>query len=246
MRSDDLTPVLAPPPGKAVTYRQGTVVSWNQETAENSILVGDSLMTDLPALNTSEASLLVPGDVVGILVSGSSWAVLGRLIIPGTADAATSIKAITNRIVAAEDPAPGTRNSATYGDLGGGAVVGPAVTIKIGASGRALAFWCCEIGQTVPYMEKNTPHVGVEVSGATAVAANAQNALNFALQFPASAFTGFALGSLWVQCASFHLFTGLNPGDNTFTLKYRHDGQLPSGASGEVTFQAREIAVFAL
>lgn len=246
MRSDDLTPVLAPSPGKAVTYRQGVVVAWNQDNGANTIQVGNSLLTNLPALNTSEASLLQPGDVVGILVSGSTWAVLGRLIIPGTPAAVSSIQAITNRIQAAEDAGAGTRNSATYGDLGGGAAVGPAVTIRIGSSGRALAFWCCEIGQTVPYMEKNTPHVGVEVSGATSVAANAQNALNFALQFPGSASTGFALGSLWVQCASFHLFTGLNAGNNTFTLKYRHDGQLPSGASGEVTFQAREIAVFAL
>lgn len=244
MSTGDLVPLVvqAGGGGKGVGFRQGTVVEWDQDTAENIILIGDSLFENLPVLNTSEASLLVPGDVVGVLTSGSSWAILGRVIIPGSPEAASSIKAITNRIVAAEDVNTGTRNSTAWGDLTG-ASVGPSVTVRIGASGRALALWSCELGQTGNWQSKNTPHVGVAVSGASTVAATDANALNFNIEHPVSPAAGAALTSFWAQCSVFHLFTGLNPGETTFTLKYRHDGISPAGS---VSFQAREIAVFAL
>lgn len=243
-RSSDLVPILTGlgGAGGGMGFRQGTVVEWNPDTAENVILVGTKLIENMPILNTSEASLLVPGDVVGIMTSGSSWAIMGRLVIPGTPEAATSIQAITNRIQAAEDVTEGSRDSTSYGDLTG-ADVGPAVTLRIGASGRALCFWSCEMGQTGNWQSKLTPHVGVAVSGATTRAPNNGNALNLALEYPSSPNPGNALSSTWIQCAMMHLFTGLNPGDTTFTMKYKHDGVVPAGP---VDFQSREIAVFAL
>jgi len=242
--TSDLVPLFTAPEGngKGVTFRQGVIVSWDSQTAENIVNVGGSLLVNLPVLNTSEAAILTEGDVVGILVSGSTWGILGRFTIPGSDQAVTSIRAITDRIQAASDISGGSTTSTAFTDLTGSGV-GPSVTMKIGASGRALAFWSAEIGQTVDYMELNTPHVSVAVSGATTVAATADNALNFNLRHPATGFLGEALSSFWIQSAVFHLFTGLNPGDNTFTMKYKNDTEIPSEA---VNFQAREIAVFAL
>lgn len=249
MSTADLVPLFAAAAGggKGVGFRQGSVVSWNQETAENVILIGDGLFTNLPCLNTSEASLLNPGDVVGVLTSGSSWAILGRLIIPGSPEAASSIKAITNRIVAAADASDGYRTSNTWGDLTGTGV-GPSVTVRVGASGRALCLWSCELGQTVSggflqYQKRNTPHVGVQVSGASTVAPSDFNALNYQIEHPAAGSAGDATTQSWIQAAMMHLFTGLNPGDTTFTLKYRNDTISPAGESH---FNAREIAVFVL
>jgi hypothetical protein len=54
-----------------------------------------------------------------------------------------------------------------------------------------------------------------------------------------------ALSAAWLQAAMMHLYTGLTPGLNTFTMKYRHDGITPSSGLS-VVFEAREIAVFAL
>lgn len=242
-RSSDLVPLLAAQNnGAGVGFRQGVVLAWDQDTAENSILIGDAVINNLPVLNTSEASLLVPGDVVGVLTAGASWAIMGRLIIPGSPEAATSIRAITNRIQAAEDISGGSRNSSTFGDLTG-AAVGPSVTVRVGSSGRVLAFWSAEIGQTAAYNTRNTPHVGVAVSGATTRAAEVWNALNFNLEHPSSGFSGYAVSSFWIQSAVFHLFTGLTPGDNTFTMQYRTDTMVPNAACN---FSAREIAVFAL
>lgn len=243
-RSSDLVPLLAGlGGGKGVGFRQGVVVAWNPDTAENQIQVGNTVIDNLPILNTSEASLLVPGDVVGILTSGSSWAIMGRLVIPGTPEAASSIQAITNRIQAAADPAGGFRNSSTWGDLYSPALVGPEVSIRIGASGRALAFWSAEIGQTSNWQEKNNPHVGVSVSGANTIAPSDTHALNWHWQFPVIGAPGGAVMNSWIQSSVFHLYTGLDPGDTLFTMKYRHDGITPAG---DVKFEAREIVVFAL
>lgn len=242
MRSDDLVPLLAPSPGPAVGFRQGVIVSWNPDNAENTVFVGGSLIENLAILNTSEASLLSVGDVVGILTAGPTWAILGRFTYPGTPEAVSSIQSITNRIQAAKVFGTGTRNSTDWGDLTG-TDVGPSVTIRVGSSGRALVFWSAEIGQTGTWNVKDTPHVGVEISGASTVAAADGAALNYNFEFPASGADGYAKLSSWIQFATFHLFTGLNAGDNTFTLKYRHDGLSPAGS---VSFNAREIAVFAL
>lgn len=243
MRSDDLAPLLAPSPGPAVGYRQGVIVTWNPDTAENTVSVGGALLTNLNILNTSEAAILGPGDVVGILTLPGTWAILGRLTIPGTAEAVSSIQSITERIQAASEAAGGTRNSTAWGDLSG-ASVGPSVDIRIGSSGRALVFWGAEIGQTgVSFQYKNNPHVGVEVSGATTLAAVDGNALNYHFEFPVAPTAGTAQMRSWIQFSTFHLFTGLNAGDTTFTLKYRHDTIDPAGP---VTFNNRELAVFAL
>jgi len=251
MRSDDLVPLLKPDGGKPVGFRQGVIVSWNPDTAANTVLVGGSLMTNLPILNTSEASLLAEGDVVGILTSGPTWAIMGRFTIPGTPEAVSSIQSITNRIQAAADPSSGSRDSTSWGDLTGTSV-GPSVTVRIGSSGRALVLWSCELGMVldsagsvIKYEYRNTPHVGFEISGATTRSAADGHALNFNLEHPGPGFTGAALTSFWAQCAMVHLSTGLNAGDNTFTLKYRHDSLNPS-ASVASFFNAREIAVFAL
>lgn len=250
-RSSDLVPLLAAEnAGAGVGFRQGTIVAFDNETAINLVQVGNSLLENLPILNTSEASLLTPGDVVGILTAGSSWAIMGRLVIPGSPEAASSIRSITNRIQASEISTDGYTTSNTYGNLTAGAGgVGPAVTIRIGSSGRALAFWSCELGQSLngsgnlTFQQRNTPQVGVEVTGASSVAPDDFHALNFNIEHPASGSAGTATTMFWAQCAMMHLFTGLTPGMNTFTMKYRVDTMLPANRS---TFNAREIAVFAL
>jgi hypothetical protein len=242
-RSDDLAPLLAASPGPAVGYRQGVIVTWDPDTAENTVSVGGALLENLNVLNTSEAAILAAGDVVGILTLPGTWAIIGRLTIPGTPEAVSSIQAITNRIKASADSGVGTRNSTAWGDLTG-AEVGPSVEIRIGSSGRALVFWGAEIGQTgVNFQYKNNPHVGVEVSGASTESAVDGYALNYHFEFPVAPTAGTAQMRSWIQFSTFHLFTGLNAGDTTFTLKYRHDTIDPAGA---VSFNNREIAVFAL
>lgn len=248
MRSNDLVPLLAGlNKGPAVGFRQGVIVSWDPDTAANSVLVGDAVLENLPILNTSEAAILAEGDVVGILTAGQTWGILGRFTVPGTPEAVSSIQSITNRIQAATDNSNGTTTSTTYGDLTGTSV-GPEVSIRIGSSGRALVFWGAEMGMAtsggvMTDQYKTTPHVSVELTGANSVSPDNAIALNVNLDHPGSGFPGTATAKFWIQCSAMHVFTGLTPGLTTFTLKYKHDGMTPNNACN---FQSREIAVFAL
>lgn len=81
-RSDDLSPLLAAQPAQALGYRQGTVLAWDSITYANQIQVGESILVDLPILTSSDAALIVPGDIVSILTFGSSWGILGRFTAP--------------------------------------------------------------------------------------------------------------------------------------------------------------------
>lgn len=92
MRSDDLVPLLVPPPqAVGLGFRQGVIQTWNPANAENTVLVGGTLLQNLPILNTAEALLLGAGDVVGILTYQSSWWILGRITIPGTPQAVATL-----------------------------------------------------------------------------------------------------------------------------------------------------------
>lgn len=81
-RSDDLAPILAAKPPAALGFRQGVVVAWNGVTFANEVQVGDAILENLPVLNLADSAGIVPGDVVGILTFGSSWAILGRFTVP--------------------------------------------------------------------------------------------------------------------------------------------------------------------
>lgn len=84
-RASDLTPLLAPAPAPTVGLRQGTVLSYDPSDGSNTISVAGAVLTDLPLLNIGDTTNLAVGDVVVIVRYGSSWAILGRLIVPGGA-----------------------------------------------------------------------------------------------------------------------------------------------------------------
>lgn len=207
---DDLAPILADRPAQGVGYRQGIIKSWNSVTAENTVEVDGAVLTNLPILNTSEALLLQPGDVVGVLAVGESWAILGRLTVPGTAAAASSLSLIGRQIVIDRVP---TQDSTTTGTswvhLGG-----PKVTATIRQSGRALVFVSAQIGW-----------VDLTASGAMGGSA----ALSVDGQPPqepdrVSAYiqpVGTSSHVMIVQAANFVLVEGLTPGPHTFELVYR-------------------------
>ena len=117
-----------------------------------------------------------------------------------------------------------TTTSTTYTDL---ATVGPTVEVEVGANGMALVAIFGYLQISVASGE--TVFIGVAVSGATTVAANDNRAIRY---------QSWTTGAFGQHGATF-LFTGLTPGLNTFTLKYRT-------TSGTGTFQNRRIAVVPL
>jgi hypothetical protein len=84
--TDDLAPILAQSAAPNVDFRQGTIIAWDSATGTNTVEVGGAMLTDLPALNLGSVTVLVPGDVVGLLKWKTTYFVLGRIQVPGAPD----------------------------------------------------------------------------------------------------------------------------------------------------------------
>lgn len=112
-----------------------------------------------------------------------------------------------------------TRNSTSYGDL---ATVGPSASVVIGPSGLALVILHAKLDNS----GANTSRMSFAVSGATTVAASDVESL--AQQ-----------GSNTVEASGVFMVTGLTPGTNVFTAKYRVH-------AGTGTFSNRQITVIPL
>lgn len=85
--TDDITPLLlAGNTGELPTigFHQGVVVAWNDQTGENTIRVAGSDVNDLAMLNITEALVLRPGHVVGLLRFLNTYFILGRIVVPAT------------------------------------------------------------------------------------------------------------------------------------------------------------------
>lgn len=230
---DNLDPLFLPPPASPaqdMRYRQGTILTFNQVTLSNTVSVGGTTLTDLPLLGVAEAASLTPGSIVGITSilserGTATWAIMGRFVIPGTADATNAITQVSQRIYTATVATFEDTASATFTDL---ATVGPAVTANIGASGRALVI--VSASMAVP---NKGGAMSFEVSGASTLAASITRALALSDTDATSSVGAFFSRVIEVS--------GLNAGSNTFTAKYERT----SGATN-VGFQDRNITVFAL
>lgn len=85
MKSDDIAPLLAQAarPGQAdLGFRQGTCLAVNRGDATNTILIGGQEFHDLPVLNPA-ATVILPGDIVGVLRYRYTYFVLGKIHAPG-------------------------------------------------------------------------------------------------------------------------------------------------------------------
>lgn len=111
-----------------------------------------------------------------------------------------------------------TTSSTTYTNL---ATVGPQVTVATGS--LALVLLSSRVSNS---LTNGAAEVSVAVSGASSVAANA----NWSIKLDGIS----SANNLRYGCT--HLFTGLTPGNNTFTMQYLV-------GSGTGTFAARELIV---
>lgn len=239
MRSDDLVPLLARAPGPAVGYRQGVVVTWDQSQGYNTVLVGGSLLTDLNCLNPAEAAVLVPGDVVGILTIPGSWAILGRLIIPGSPEAANALGAL--RTATATELSLDNITSTSFAAAPSNP--GPSVQIQVGASGRLQVQLTAEFSGQTAKAAANTATasgmMGFTLAGANTLAA----ASDRALVAGANILVNSSAVTLGVTGAATRVVNleGLNPGLTTVTAVYRYTGN-----GTQISVDDRNLTVLAL
>lgn len=146
--------------------------------------------------------------------------------IPGEPLEATLMRPMSRR-ARSKDSYVAAGNSTTSGVFTDLASAGPAVTVTIGASGRALVLVSAEISNDTA---GGFSIMGYAVTGATSLAASDERA----------AYTRSAVASDGSMCANSRVVTGLTPGANTFTSKYRQQ----SGGTG--FFSRRSITVIPL
>lgn len=230
--SDDLAPLFgaASDAGSTVRYRQGVIQVWNPDTAENTVEVGGALVDNLPVLNTNEVLLLAPGDVVGILSTGesaSSWCILGRLTVPGTAQAAQTLGAgmkVATVIIGTDI------SSASYALNGG-----PTVTTKILPTGRAYISYGAgmdlDVGEGVDFTVTGTGPGGVVWWGTTALTGS--NVLTVS--------SGTLGGTISLGSGMSEMVQGLTPGQWTFEMHSRK-----KSGTGNPSVYNRQLSVMPL
>ena len=246
--NDDLASLFAAAPegpSHDIRFRQGTIVAFDQNTLENTVLVGGTTLADLSLLGVGEVTLLVPGAVVGILSVGDAvkqYVIVGRIVKPNTADATSAVSLLNSQIYTDFIITGEPTNSTTYTDL---ATIGPRVTVPVGPSGRILIVATAQI-QYVTNIEPSSSGAGlfdVEFTGANTRSPNeVVDPLVgvYALEVGTSAGnnTETAIASVTTQA----VFSGLNPGDTTVTMKYRRG----NSADVDPDFHRRTLTVIKL
>lgn len=221
-----------PPTGGAqpLLYRQGIVTAFNAVTLQNTVNVGGTPCVDLPLLGVAEADTLTAGSVVGLMWTGTEYAIIGRLVRPNTAAATDAINRLANGTQSAQITTSEDTTSTSYVDL---ATVGPTVAITVKSSGKLLILVSCDM------ISSDTGAVGgglmtVEVkdsAGNTIYGAGTLPALHFMFSDNAAHLVGDSLGALrgfLVQPGS---------GSYVVTAKYSAEssGALTSFANRNVT-----------
>lgn len=239
-RSDDLAPLVAPTlSGQGVSFRQGVILFWDQDTAENLVQVGSRVLENLPILNTSEAAILAEGDVVGILTAGATWGILGRFTIPGTPQAVSALSSLRTASESVLNNESTTSTSMT--DL---ATVGPSVEVAVGPSGRALVIVSAEwtgVTETGVGISTGGGRMGYEATGANTLPAITRYSASSSIRHAFSSAPAGVNFELMTGISRVTLRTGLTPGLTTFTAKYQSFvGVVPT------SFRDRNITVMAL
>lgn len=230
-------------PSQNVKFRQGTIVTFDQNTLNNTISVGGATLTNLPILGVAEASTLTRGSSVGVLVVGDgdqakTMFIIGRSVVPGTDDAINAITQLGQNVVTDFVAATETTTSSSFVDL---ATIGPQVSINIRASGKALVF----LGCTMANSNGGGPAAG-ELWGAfmnfVSIGANVLGVQPGGLGYQSAGVAGGGPFSEY-SIARMIPLSGLTPGITIFRAQYAINigGTSPIGR-----FRNRSMAVFAL
>lgn len=246
-------------------YGQGKVIAWNPETFENIIEWNGQSLHDLPVVGSTDALSFRPGQFVALHSVDSSgalgvtqWWIAGRLIVPGEGNAEQvvsfmrgqlareiSAEIFADRISNDYDEFVAERNLNTWGDPTNGADPGPSVTVNVSDAGRALVMVGCNtISSTLDsasVLGNQGGLIGVEVSGDTTLIPDNNRVLRSTMfKYNDGGAVTLVDGVRVISTLSFSFPVEVNPGENTFTMKYAK-----SGATNKLTVDNRSLTVIA-
>lgn len=225
-------------PAQAITYRQGTILTWDAVTLEHTVRIGGEggpTFSNLQVLGVGEATTIQAGSVVGIMCVGSMWAIIGRLVTPNTDEASDAVSLLSSRTASQTvNVHESTTTAASWVDL---TTPGPQVTINIGPSGRVILILSAKGGWDLTGADIGQgAFMSAELSGANVMGADTVWGAFIEAQHGSTTYSVIS-----TTMASVYTFEGLTPGLTTFTAKYA------SGVGGlAADFNRRTITVIAL
>ncbi|MEV6879784.1 hypothetical protein [Amycolatopsis sp. NPDC051128] len=210
----------ATPTGSSdLAHIQGEVLSWDEASGVNSVLVNGAAVSNLKVIQSGIGLQYSPGDTVMVERRMTQWYIVGKIGAPGGSN--------VNQIKAAEVSATEITGSTTYTDL---ATFGPQLTINIGSSRRCLLMTGVRI---VCAGTASNAYIGgsstVNVTGASDIPIVGTVTAGMLAQ--TTPIVGFSSN----HNRNFVLTAGhgLNPGANTFTMQYRSNFASPTCAFAE-------------
>lgn len=151
----DLTSLFQPADDPAnVKVRQGVVVAWDNDTAENTIAVAGGELLNVPSL-IAETVSLAAGDVVALLSMENKWLLLGKVTTPGDPDQVPTWNADLSALAPLVDLAAVTTGTTVTGatletpEVNDGIVTG--ALLRTAASGRRIEIAAVNLGTVTFY-----------------------------------------------------------------------------------------------
>ncbi|WP_290055668.1 hypothetical protein [Amycolatopsis solani] len=219
-----------PTGGADLNHYQGEVISWDESSGLNAVLVNGAPISNMRVLQSGIGVTYQPGDAVMVEKRMSQWYILGKVAAPGAGAA--------NQIASALVAAAQSTASTSYTDL---ATVGPAVTVYIGSSARCLVTVSATISSLANAQTATQQWIGgnasFAVSGASAISPSSDFYVGGENWYATQTVpVGFYLGGSRTTLLT--AARGLVPGFNTFTMKYA-----ALSANPGATFYDRNITV---
>jgi len=221
-----------------ISWRKGTIISFNQSTGSSVIDVGGTHVSDVPILGVAEAATYVPGATVGILVvdtgGSQSWFVIGRIVRAGTQAYIDSVNRLSNSFYSGQVDTATDTTSTTFGDL---TTYGPLVNPVVKSSGKLLVM----VSSVIIANDSDVANGGlmtVQISDSTGAIIYGTGTLpNVGYYYSDNA--THALGDSQEATRAF-LVSDLGPDTYTVLAKYRAQG------SSLTTFSFRNVTCIAL
>lgn len=194
-----------------IGWHTGVIETWDELTGANSIDINGSTFENLRVLSTGALQPFHPGDVVAIIRVQTQYFILGKIDAPG---AGAGERIASDRVAFESEIVSTVFDNAPTGPAG------PSVTMNVGTGGRVLVIHSAEFacfGATADPFSRAWCYQGVALSGANVAA-------------PETVVTDAFAKLAWAAEGSYAattLVTGLNPGQTTFTCKYRADKSEP-------------------
>lgn len=224
---NNIAPLFGPAPagpGQPVSFRQGEIITFDPVTLANTVVVGGTVLSNLPLLGVGEATLLAPGSIVGLSTVGEdtkTMYIVGRIVKPNTTEATSAIALLNSQVFAAQVPEQDTATLTTFEHL---AHYGPEVSVPVRATGRLLVMCTAQLQWVTGFVAAPArgAYVSITMSGANIMTTGtASNRLlpDFNISLTPSA--GTLAEACQVCSTATAVFDALNPGMTVVTMKYQ-------------------------